>query len=623
MNRQTDARNSALLAIVLLVALFFALTIAADAALRGARLDLTQNRLFTLSAGTRSILAGLEEPVHLTLFFSESAARGRPSIQAYGKRVRELLGEYRRRARGRITIEILDPVPFSAAEDRARREGVAGIPIDEGAEFFLGLVGTNSTDGREVLRFLDPAQERLLEYDLTRLIHKLSNPRRPVAGLISSLALEGMPPAPGMPPELGRPWRIVEEMRQQFELRMIGADAAELPADLDLLVILHPKRLPEPLLRAIDRFVLSGKAAVIAVDPLCEMDIPPEAAQNPMAAMTADRSSDLRGLLGAWGVTLEPGKVAADLDNAMRGRSPDGREVLPYLQYIALREDALSADDPVSGGLGSVQMATVGALRHDPSKGAAWTPLVRSSARASLLDASRLAFMADPRQIAAQFIPGQEPLTLVGRLSGPARSAFDDGPAEGKVNLIVFADADMFHDRWWIQEARLGNLLLGYQKLSDNADLLINAMDNLAGSSDLISVRARGAFSRPFTLVERIRREAEQRYLSEADALEAKRREAEQRLAELQRARPDDATMILTPEQRAEVDKFRAELAATNDQLRQVRFNLNRDVETLGRTLKIVNTALAPALVALGALALTGYRGARRRADRRSIAGHG
>jgi len=622
-NRQTDARNFALVALLLLVALFLGVNIAAGALLRGARVDLTENRLYTLSAGTRRILANLDEPILLTLFYSESAARGRPALQAYGKRVIELLDEYRLRSRGKVSFEVLDPEPFSEAEDRARREGVAGVPMDARTEFFLGLVGTNSTDGREVIRFLDPGQERLLEYDITRMVYKLSNPQRAKVGLMTSLPLEGRPSMPGMPPEMSRPWRILGELREQFEVETIATDASAIPESVDLLLLLHAKGLQEPTLRAIDAFVRSGKSAIVVIDPLCEVDIPPDAAQNPAALMAADRSSNLDGLLVPWGLTLEPGKVVLDLDNAMRGRAPDGREVIPFLQYIALRGDSLSDDDPVTGGLSMLQMATVGSLTHDETKGTEWRPLVRSSARSSLGDAARFAMFADPRQAVNEFVQSNSRYALAGRLAGKVRSPFDAEAPEAEVNLIVVADADMFYDRWWIDEVRLGNTLLGYQKLSDNGDFLVNAIDNMAGSNDLISVRARGAFSRPFTLVERIQRSAEQKYLSEADALEARRRETEQRIADLQRARPDNGAMILTPEQQAEIDSFRDQLASTNAQLRQVRFNLNKDVERLGRTLRIVNIALAPALVALGALALSAWRSARRRADRRTMAGEG
>lgn len=623
-----SARVRTLVFLLALLALLLGVNTLADTTLRSARIDLTQGGLYTLSPGTRNILASLDEPVRLTLFSSESAARGRPAIQAYGRRVRELLDEFRLRGRGMLTLEVLDPVAFSEAEERAEREGITGVPLDEATTFFLGLLGTNSTDGREVIPFFDPSQERFLEYEIARLVYRLTDPRRPTIGLMSSLMLDGMPAAPGVPPEMTRPWAILSEIRQQFEIETIPLDSAEIPANIDLLFVLHAKRIPDHALHAVDRFVLSGRPAVIAVDPLCEADIPLEALQNPMAMLTADRSSDLNRLLGAWGVTMETGRVVGDTALAMRGRSGQGREVLPYLQYLAPQSGEMNQSDPVTGGISLLNLAAAGSLLHDPSSGTQWTPLVTSTVQSATLDAARLVVLSDPREVVSQFIASGSTHTLAGRLSGRASTAFPDrgegaAPETGEINVIVIADADMFSDRWWMNEVRLGGALLGYQKLSDNASLLINALDNLTGSNDLITVRARGEFSRPFTLVERIRREAEQRYLAGVEALEQERNETERRLMALQRARPDSGALVFTPEQQAELDRFRAELASTNAELREMRYNLNRDVERLGLTLKIVNTTAAPALVALAAVTLGAWRGVRRRADRRAIAGEG
>jgi ABC-type uncharacterized transport system involved in gliding motility auxiliary subunit len=192
-----------------------------------------------------------------------------------------------------------------------------------------------------------------------------------------------------------------------------------------------------------------------------------------------------------------------------------------------------------------------------------------------------------------------------------------------EINVVVVSDCDFLSDRWWEQEMRLGNMVLGYQKQADNADFIVNALDNMAGSSDLISLRARGTFTRPFTLVEKIQRDAEAQYLAEAQDLQKKQRDTESRIRQLQQARPDSGDLILTPEQEAEIKKFRDQLAETNSQLRDVRYKLRKNVEQLGTTLKIVNTVLAPALVALGAVGLGAYRAVRRRSDRRSMAGKG
>jgi len=612
----------------LLVVLFFGINLLADATLRGVRLDLTENRLYTLSQGTRRIVSGLDEPIRLTFFFSESLAGGRPALQAYGKRVRELLEEYALLSRGRIELEIVDPEPFSEAEDRARQAGLAGAPIGPNREeFYFGLLGVNSTDGREVIRFFDPGDERFLEYEVSRLVHNLSNPERKVVGVLSSLPLDGGFALPGQPSRT--PWQIMREMRTLFDVRMLEPDTESIGDDVDVLLIVHPKGVEEPTLRAIDRFALSGRGVAVFVDPLCEADVPPGADQNPFAAMQADRASDLNTLLSAWGLRVERDQVAADMSNALRGRSPDGREVVPYVQYIGLAGDGIDREDAVTRLASLLQFAIAGSVTGVPGAATTVRPLVRTSDQSMLLDVQRVSFFPQPRELIAEFVPRGEPLTLAARVTGPARSAFDiagDGPegpapdagerAAGEVNAIVVADVDMLSDRMWVDEVRLGNMVLGYQKLSDNGDFLLNALDHLAGSSDLIAVRARGTYSRPFTLVEEIRRAAEQRYLAEAERLEQRRRETERRIADLQRARPDAGELILTPEQRAEIKRFEDELVQTNAQLRQVRYDMRKDVERLGVRLKAINIGAAPLLVALAALALGAWRSARRRADR-------
>jgi len=638
-----DRRSFGITALILIVLLFFGLNIVADRGLSRVRIDLTENNLFTLSRGTKEILRDLEEPITLTFFYTESLARGRPQIQTHGKRVMELLDEYRLRSGGLITVEVLEPEPFSEAEERATREGVAAIPVG-GESLYLGLVGTNSTDGREVIRFFDPGQERFLEYELTRMIYKLANPERPTIAVLSALPLEGSQPMPGMPPQQQqRPWEIMRELGTLFEVEFMGAALEEAP-DADLLLIVHPNSFDEQTLRAIDSYVIGGGSAVVFVDPLCEADVPPEAAQNPMAIMSADRSSDLGPLLEAWGVQYSESDVVANLDQALQGAGRDGRTPVPLVHYLGFEPSDYDQDDAVTGGLDRTIVAAAGWL--SPVEGATTTfsPLIETTERSMLLPINRVAFFPDPQELVAEFVSSGTERVIAARVSGPATSAYEAeatpeeaeseseegsggaqeaSPATGEINVIVVADADMLADRFWIQPMQFGQMTLGYQKLSSNGDFLVNAAEQMAGSSALINVRARGASTRPFTYVEEIRREAEAEYLAEAQRLQEKQRQTEQRLRELQQARPDQGELILSEEQEAELDQFREQLAETNAQLRQVNYNMLKDVENLGVTLRLINTLAAPALVAVLAIALGAYRVARRRADRRSMAGKG
>lgn len=625
-----DTRKAAVGSLLLLIVLFLAVNIGADRAFRRARIDLTQNKLFTLSKGTTNILKHLDEPLTLTLFFSEDLAAGNPQMQGYGKRVREMLEEYALISGGGIKLEFVNPEPYSEGEERAQRAGIHGLSTPDGSQFYFGLQGVNSTDGRETIPFFDDREERFLEYNLSKLVYNLANPEKKKVSVLSSLPIDGGQAFPGSAPP--RPWQIMTELRSMFNVESLAPDASEIPKDTSVLLIVHPKHLGESTLRAIDDYVIGGGRAIVFVDPVCDADLPPGAEQNPMAAMQADRSSDLNQLLEAWGAKVEPGQVAADSSLALQGQGRDGR-VVSYVQYLGIGPEEMSQEDAVTGSLGQLQIGVAGSITPVEGAGTTLTPLVSTSNDSMLLDAQQVSFFADQNQLLAGFVPRGSPLTIAVRLTGTARSAFgaggspeatdpagppapDAAPKTGEINVIVVADVDMLTDPMWVREVRVGGMSLGYQQVSDNGNFLINAVDNMTGSSDLISVRARGSFTRPFKLVQDIRSRAEKKYLAEAQTLQEKRRQAEQRIAELQKARPDQGGMILTPEQEKEIQKFQDELITTNRQLREVNYNLKKDVENLGLKLKIVNVAAAPLAVFVVAIGLAGMRAARRRAHR-------
>lgn len=640
----------AIASLLLLLAAFFAFNILAGSALRSVRVDLTENRVYTLATGSRNIARLPEEPVKLTFFYTADLGRGLPQIQTYAKRVREMLDEFVRLSGGKITLEVVNPEPYSETEDRAVEAGLRGIPLRAGETLYLGLVGVNAIGGREVIPFFDSAQESLLEYDLARLVLALASPKKTVVGLLSTLPVEGLSvdPMSGTPlPQQRRipPWAFVQEMRSLYDVRTVEPRAEAIPTEIDVLVLVHPKGLTDRTLFAIDQFVLRGGKLLAFVDPLCESDIPPDAQRNPMTLLTADRSSWLAPLFGAWGLGMGTEKVAGDIDRAVRVASGADRnpEPVSFPAWMELNETNLSTSDPVTARLKRVIVASAGAIEATPDAPLKATPILSTSPRGGFIEAVNLRFMPDPRKVLAEFVPGDKALTLGVRLTGRVKSAFPGGrPArqpdpmnpnpppeepetgeplkEGEIAAIVIADADMLADRFWTQEQRLfGALPMGFTRVADNGDLLINAVDNLTGSSDLMSIRARTTFSRPFTKVQEIQRAAEKKFLDEQQALEDKINASNERLAQLQRAKPDDPTtrLILSPEQRAEIDRLNSELVEARAQLRLVQHSLRKDVEALEKRVKIINIGAVPAAVALGALALGAVRYSRRRNTRR------
>lgn len=645
-------------ALLALVVLFFALNIVVQRTATTARIDLTDGRLYTLSDGSRNIARSLKEPVRLTLYYSASQSGQLPQIKAYAPRVKDILREYARASGGQIQLDIVDPEPFSDAEDRAVQAGLASIPVGRGSDrFYFGLVAVNSTDRQETIPFFDPSKETFLEYDLTRLVYLLSDAPKKAVGLMTWLPIDGQAPANPMMGRGAPAYQIHTQIKELFDIRPVPTDAIEIPADIGTLLVVHPKGISPQTQYALDQFVLRGGRLLALVDPLCESDTPP--GMNPMQAMQMPKASALDTLLSAWGVEMVKDKIAADRTFAIRVNAATAQnrpEAVDYVAWLNLRQPEegaatrpLNADDPITGQLQNLVVATAGILRPATGATTTFTPLATTSGNAMAIEAASVSFFPEPKKLLAEFKPEGSPLTVAGRITGAVKSAFPDGfpapptpPADasnpnppepkkptqahiaessGPINVIIVADCDFIADRFWTQEERLGPITLGFRKVSDNGDFVIGALDNLSGSSDLMSLRARGRSARPFETVLAMQRDAEQRYAAKEQELQSTLRDTEQKLAELQRKRSDDDKgLLLTPEQQAEVERFRAQMLETRKELRRVQASLREEIDQLGSTVKAINMGLMPAVVGVGALSLAAYRGARRRSDRQAAA---
>lgn len=610
---------NAVVALGLLAALFVAVNVLAGPWLRGYRLDLTQDKLYSLSQGTRQVLAELSrsEPVRVTMFYSKEASAGRPAVQAYAQRVKELLEEYSIASGGVLSVQVVDPKPYSAEEARAQAAGIPSLPAGaDGQAVFLGIEAAGPTDLRGTIPFLDPQQESFLEYELTKLIVSVRSPLKPIVGVITGLPLRGQAIQGGR----GGPWFIWQELALRYELRDLGQDFSTIDQSVRALLIAHPVGLSEQALRAIDQAVLAGIPAVVLVDPVCESVVPAGFESNPALAFQADRSSSLGELLGAWGVDLLREQVVGDFDSAARVNSRSG--VVPYLPYLQLGGERFSRDDPVTRQIDSMLLASAGALTQTQGATTTLTPLIQTSTNSMLIDAELLSPLNDPRDLLDAFAPSGQPITLAARIRGPAASAYEDAPIQqGNIDVLVISDADMLTNQFWLEEVGFGGMSMGYRRLSDNGDLILNAIELAAGDRAMLSLRGRGTSSRPFTRVEQLQREADQRYAEELKELEAKRADVENQIAMAQQADPEEglaAQLILTPQQAARVESFRDELIATNQRLREVRFELGQDVDRLEAIIKGVNIAGGPMLVGIVAVVLVGIRRAQRSVERRS-----
>ena len=630
MNTRLLSGGGLLLALVA----FLAVNILGNQTLTSMRLDVTENKLFTLSQGTRNIVDSLKEPINLRYYFSNKLLAGYPELQTYGVRVRDLLEEYASRSGGQIKLTVIDPEPFSEAEDQAVAFGIRQLPVSEvGDMAYFGLVGTNSVDQEIAIPFFDPGQEQALEYDVTKLVYNLAHPKKRVIGVISSLPIFGKPDPYGRP---AQPWTVVPVLREAFDVRELRADVINIDKDIDTLVVIHPENLPEETQYSIDQFVLKGGKAMVFVDPSAENDSTAPDPDNP--TVLPEHKSDLPKLLQAWGLKLVEGKVAADADAAIRVSYTGNRgpQEIEYLPWLHLEEANLNREDFTTSQLKLINVGSSGVLQRLEGASTTITPLIQTGSNSGLLDAEAVMIVRDPRGLLENFKPEGKPLMLAARVTGKVKSAFpggkvaktgaNPGETEGKneivkpnhveesaqpVSVIVVADTDMLADSFWLRMQTSMGVRVP-TPFADNGNFIVNAIDNLGGNSDLISLRSRGSSSRPFTVVEQIQKDAEAQFRSKERALQEKLQETEKKIAELQQQKDQSAGTLMSPQQKAEVEKFKAEMLNTRKQLREVQHDLRKNIEGLGTRLRIMNIGLVPVLLGIFAIVFAVMRSARR-----------
>lgn len=606
-------------------ALFFGFNILVNNGLRDARIDLTEARLYTLSDGTRNVLKAIPEPMTLRFFFSDKLAGNAPQLKQYGNRVRELLERYASLAGGKIRLEVIDPEPFTEAEDRAVQAGLQGAQLP-GGQLYFGLVGTNALDQQQTIAFFQADKEQFLEYDLTKLVYALSNPTKPTVGILGALPLEYGPG--GMMAAMrnqAQPYLILEQIRQFFQVKMLDpAKPEEIDDKLATLILAHPKDLSPQTQYAIDQYVLKGGRLIVFADPYSETMA---AMPNPMTGRPmpgGDQSSLLPELFKAWGIEVVPGQFVGDLALAQRvqtGRS-GAAAVVDYVPWLAIPGERLNHDDVVTAELTQINAASMGSIRKLDGATTTVTPLITSSNQAMLMDVKDLDGDPNPQALAEKFKPTGESYVLAARISGTVKSAFPNGapPAEKKegevakpaphvtdsarpINVLLVADADLLDDRFWVRSQQMMGQNM-YVPIAANADLLVNAIDNMSGSGDLIGLRSRGRSQRPFEVIDNMRRQAEQQFLARQKQLEQKLETTQKQLADLQSKAQDQSNALLSAEQEAAMTTFRDDLLSTRRELRGVQRELNRDIESLQVLVKFINIGLMPLLAALVAVGL-------------------
>ena len=514
--------------------------------------------------------------------------------------------------------------------------GLNGVPLADGGELgYMGIAGTNTTDDKDVIPFLQPGREQFLEYDLTRLIYNLANPKKKVVGLVSGLPIDADPL------KKYKPWHVIEQMKQFFEIRTMGFEP-KITDDIDVLMVVHPFGLSDKALYDIDQFVMRGGKTMVFVDPYAEEGT----RSNQAMRLPPDQGSDLEKLFKAWGITYARDKVLGDLGSAQRvsaGLDDLGRPIITdYVAWITMRKDRMNANDVVTGELRIVNLASTGFIGKAKDANIEIEPLITSTKSSAPVDAQKVRFQPNPANILKEFTPDEKSYVIAARVSGTFKSAFAAGPpkkkggkkddivtdkdakkikalphlAKAKVpaNLIVVADSDILADAFWLRtQDFFGQQLV--VPTANNADFVINALDNLSGSSALIGLRSRGLSNRPFLKLQEIQRAAEDRYRDREQALVKQLDEIQKKLKNVQTKEKAGGTTVLSSKQREAIVKFRADMIKIRRELRQVQLRLREDIDTLDAWTRVLNIGAMPVAVAVIAIALALAR--RQRSRRR------
>lgn len=572
------------------------------------RFDLTASKNYTLAPGSHAIAEKINKPLLLRLVFSKSAAKEYPQISAYYQRVQELISEFTKASPDRLLrLEIVHPQTFSVEEEEAESAGLNSVAMPDGSNLFFGLYALNAT-GVTPITFFQPERERFLEYEIARLIDSAHRgARKEQVGLINTLR----PAASASMSSVNSFEGVMTEVRKRFVLVDLGLSVAQVDPEIDVLWVIQPQGLDEQSLYAVEQFVLGGGRAMIMMDPLPETDTGLSSYGN--------INYRLQQMLEAWGVRFSDSQLLLDARYAVSVSNGRGGSS-PLLSLVGLDRSALSQQDPVSAELETINMSSAGVLLPISNSTTSVSTLIQSSQGSSLIEISQfLNAYGDAEALLADFLPDRISRALAVRVQGMAKSVFPIqkeahlAKSERNLNVVLVADTDFLNDQLWMeQRAFLGRSVVS--PFSNNADLVVNALENLAGSSDLIGLRTRGVSSRPFTLVERLRRRAQAEYREKELSLEQELDDLQDALIKLESERDAASDKATEIEAEQRIDQFKQRRLELRREIRAVQFGLNQEIELLGRNLKLFFILGLPLLVAIAALVIgTAYRRRRSR----------
>ncbi len=624
------------------------------------KVDVTDQKIYTLSKGTKSILAKLNQPIKAKLYYAKTATLKAPDqiryFNNYYQFVKALLEEYVAAGRGMVELQVIDPRPFSDDEVEALRCGLRRFPITEEENFFFGLVVQTPFGVEKVIPFFSPDRQNFVEYDISYLIDTAITRQKRTIGILSSLPVMGddmsgymaqMMRMQGQQPR--QPWTFIEQLRRQYEVKQVPADINEIN-DVDILLVIHPKKLPQQTLFAIDQFVLKGGRTIVCIDPYCFADRVDRMALQ--MGMLPAHNSDLNMLLWTWGLEMPENTFAGDKNLALAASIAADQRPEQIIGYLGLTPGCFNADNVIAAKLNQVRILFAGVLKEvggsdqkEENPQLKRTPLIMTTSKGNTFSVSSPyeLMMLQPSMLMNKFVEGNKPVTMGYLVTGRFKSSFPDGveievksdesksseekeskdPNEDKkikkhltglkeatedCAVVVFADVDFISDAMAYGESFFGKVVVG-----DNSALLLNAIDDLSGSSDLVSIRSRGNFRRPFIVVDEIERQAEEATAEEVNKIDAQIAIFQSQLQSIIASAKEGQQEVIGSSILQKKKEVELKIHQAQRQLREVKMKRREQIERLGRKLQYHNTSAVPLATLVVAVVLGTRRTVRKR----------
>ena len=618
--------NYKLLKFIVFSLLFLFINIISFNYMTNTKIDLTIDKLFTVSNNTKEIISKLNEPIKIQLFFSNSLSKEIVQIRSYEKRVRELLYSYVKISNGNISLEIIDPKPFTDQEDLANVYGVQGLQInEEGERFYFGAVISNSVDDTTVIPFFDLNRERFLEYDLTKTIFNLANTSKATIGLISGLPFIGGVKNSQQGAQFEEPFYLYNNIVEYFNVEDLTTSATSIPENIDQLLVIYPKSLSDETLYAIDQFVMSGRGVIVFTDPFSEY----EQNRSTSSSQKVDiPSSNIEKLLNAWGLSVKPGMVIGDIVNGRKVSlgTPNNQKIVTYLIWLAIQNNNLSKKDIITSNLDYIFIKSAGSIENlNTNDTLEIEPLIKTSTESMLIERYKMQFRADPEELLKNFTSENRSFIIGARIKGNFKSAFSLEDIKNFIannnkhikevsdaNILIYTDTDLLTDNTWVSKQDMFGRN-NSTPLADNGRLVINSIDSMSGGSNLIGLRGRGTSNRPFLVIEELQKKAELSFREKELYLQAQLQDTEKKLQEIQ-SNNLSTSSGKTSEQSKAIEDFQNKIFRIRKELRDVQRQLNLDIDNLETLIKLVNIWFMPIIVVILYISIK-YLSSRRRKE--------